>query len=159
MTMPKIAKPARGFTLLELMIVLVIVGIFAAIAIPAYSKYVQRTHRALARAALTELSARQDVERLQKRAFATTFEALNGVSSSTIYINNSSAASSTAGTDALYKISFASGASTTAYTLIAEPYGDAQSKDTDCAKLTLSSTGVRTAEKSNGNANSDCWGN
>lgn len=152
------AKPARGFTLMELMIALVIVGIFAAIAIPAYSKYVQRTHRALARAALTELAARQDVARLQSRAFATTFEALNGVSSSTIYINNSSVPSATAGTDSLYKISFASGASGTAYTLIAVPQGDAQSKDTDCAKFTLSSTGVRTAEKSNGTANPDCWG-
>ena len=43
-----------GFTLIELMIVLAIVGILSAIAFPSYTKYVAKGKRAEARAALLE---------------------------------------------------------------------------------------------------------
>ena len=43
---------SRGFTLIELMVVLVVVGILAAIAVPQYSAHVARTNRAEAKAAL-----------------------------------------------------------------------------------------------------------
>lgn len=46
----------RGFTLIELMIVVGVIGIISVIAFPSYTEYVQRSHRANARAALLQTS-------------------------------------------------------------------------------------------------------
>jgi type IV pilus assembly protein PilE len=52
---------SKGFTLIELMIVVVVLGILIAIAYPAYTNQVQKTRRADATAAL--LGAAQQLER------------------------------------------------------------------------------------------------
>jgi len=49
-------KKNMGFTLMELLIAVVIIGILAAIAIPSYMKHVQKTKRSTAMAALVQAS-------------------------------------------------------------------------------------------------------
>jgi type IV pilus assembly protein PilE len=52
---------AKGFTLIELVIVVAIVAILAAIALPSYLSYMQKSRRAQAKADLTEIA--QELER------------------------------------------------------------------------------------------------
>ncbi len=48
----------RGYTLIELMVTLVVLGVLAAIAVPVYSAYVASARRTDARTALTEATVR-----------------------------------------------------------------------------------------------------
>lgn len=61
----------RGVSLLELMIVVVIVGILAAIGYPAYRDYVDRAKRNEAKALLLEIAQNQERYYLQNNSYAT----------------------------------------------------------------------------------------
>lgn len=51
-------RHSRAFTLIEVMIAVAVIGILAAIALPSYSQYMQRTHRSEGAAALTEYNSK-----------------------------------------------------------------------------------------------------
>ena len=53
-------KSSKGFTLVELMIVVAVIGILSAIAYPSYTEYVLRGRRAEARTALMDLMQQQE---------------------------------------------------------------------------------------------------
>lgn len=61
MKIPSTNRTSEGFTLIELMIVVAIIGILAAIAYPSYLEHVRKSNRAEAQAALME--AQQALER------------------------------------------------------------------------------------------------
>lgn len=68
---PGARRHARGFTLIELMIVVAIVGILAAIAYPAYTDSVRKGRRAEARAALMNLLQQQERYMTQNSSYET----------------------------------------------------------------------------------------
>lgn len=55
-----ITNTTKGFTLIELIIVLVIIGILSAIVYPSYTQYVTKTRRSEAQIALLDLAARME---------------------------------------------------------------------------------------------------
>ncbi|WP_040239234.1 type IV pilin protein [Chromohalobacter japonicus] len=64
-------RRAHGFSLIELMIVLVIIGILAAIAIPSYTDYVRKANRADAQATLTQWAYRMERQYTQDNLYDT----------------------------------------------------------------------------------------
>jgi len=66
----------RGFTLIELMIVVAIVGILAAVAYPSYQDHVRKGNRAAAQAFMMEVAQRQQNYLLNNRSYATSLAAL-----------------------------------------------------------------------------------
>src|SRR5262245_22130036 len=68
---------ARGFTLIEVLVVMVIVAILATIALPNYNEYIVRSNRSTAQSFLTDAASRQAQFFLDRRTYATTVAALN----------------------------------------------------------------------------------
>lgn len=64
-------KHIRGISLIELMVVVVIVGILAAVAYPNYRAYVERSKRTEARAALLQIATNQERFYLNNNQYTT----------------------------------------------------------------------------------------
>lgn len=67
----------RGFTLIELMVAVAVIGILAAIALPSYGQYIVRSNRAAAQSYLMELSQAQAQFMADSRSYAATVGELN----------------------------------------------------------------------------------
>lgn len=124
-----------GFTLIELMIVLTIVAILAAVAYPAYNSQVMKSQRTDAKTAL--MTAAQNLERC--------FTEYNA------YNNGACPAVPATSPEGYYTIAVAATAST--FTLTATPASGAVVNDTQCTTLTLNYLGVQASTP----AGNQCW--
>jgi len=127
----------RGFTLIELMVTVAIVGILTAIAIPSYNSYVRRSRRADAIVALTGLA--QQYERCYTR-----YNAYNNASCSPV-LGNTPRGTYTIAADA-------AGVNANDFAIMATPLGD-QAKDTACGTFKLNSAGVKSVT----GGGTNCW--
>jgi type IV pilus assembly protein PilE len=69
-------RRSHGFTLMEILIAVAIIGILAAIALPSYQKQIQKSNRAAAKAILGDAANKQQIYLSQARVFATTLSEL-----------------------------------------------------------------------------------
>jgi len=70
------AKVSKGITLIELLIVIIVVGILASIAVPTYINYMVRARRADAKTALEQLRAAQEMRRTERGSYIADLAAL-----------------------------------------------------------------------------------
>ena len=147
-------------TLIELMIVVVIVGIMAAVAFPAFQRYVNRAKRTEAKTLLLEVAARQERFYFDNNRYAANATDLG-------YANDTQASNQDAhcppGGDrvcsaernyalVLPMVAGTTGDLATSYLLSVTPL--APHSDADCGNMTLDSTGTQ----GSGTGDEICWG-
>ncbi|WP_020158399.1 MULTISPECIES: type IV pilin protein [Methylobacter] len=126
-------KRPAGFTLIELMIVVAMIGILASIAYPSYTEYVARAKRADGKAGILQVQLAQEKWRANNTSYS---------SAATVCITPSP--------DGHYAIS-CSGVTATTYTVTATP----NFTDAKCTTLVIDEQGNKTAT---GSDSANCWG-
>lgn len=128
---PERRAQQAGFTLIEVMITVAVIGILAAVALPSYQDHVRKARRSAALAYLMDASAKQQQRLLDARAYADTTAVLDGLLSyptdvSSYYTRTMPVADNTS---AKFKIVLAPNSN--------------QSKDLGGASLSISSSGEK----------------
>ncbi len=136
-----------GFTLVELMIVVAIVGILAGIGYPSYSAYIIDNNRNGAKAALYKAQLLQEQYYLDNGQYATSLTSgavntLSGWNDDSGYYSFALDPSAGVGTFALTATVVAS---------------STQATDSDCASFTIDHFGVTTSRNSVNVLTTDCW--
>ena len=137
----------RGFTLIELMIVVAVMAILVLIAYPSYDAFVTRTRRAEAKRELLALATAQERYFTNCNGYAA---ALDGSQANCTGLGTGAATRRSE--NGHYLVSLAGGGAS--YTLTATAQG-VQAQDAICGNFTLTDTGTKTV--SGTGTVEDCW--
>ena len=145
------AKMNGGFSLLELMVTVAIVGILAAIALPAYTDYIHRTNRSEGQALLSDSAAREERYFSDNNSYTTKPSDLNFGTSATSFTSE----------HGYYQLTIAAGNTgsiTDSYLLtVTAVAGSGQANDTKCLTMTLDSTGIKGSTQGTPDNSGICW--
>ena len=150
--MKTIMKPEPGFTLIEIMIAVVIIGIISGFAYPSYIKSVQRAKRVDAQSAVLEAAQRQEAYYLRNNSYANSLTQLeyNTTSSEGLY---NLALTATPSTCTGTRATVCSG-----FTLTASPVtGKPQAQDSECQSFSVNQLGTKTATDAHSQTATKCW--
>jgi type IV pilus assembly protein PilE len=144
-----------GFTLIELMIVVVITAILASIALPAYQASVRKSRRTEAKTALSDFAAREERIYGTQNVYSSDPTALGYTASGGSWpVSTGTYYQITAPT--VNQVQLVAGTTTPAnftVTVVPAP-GSPQLQDTICTSFTVTNTGAQSATGSNPSA---CW--
>lgn len=133
---------SRGFTMIELMIVIIIMVIIISFAYPAYNDQIRKSRRAEATGKLLEVAGAQERFFTRNNAYAANMTTLGYGADNEPTANGH------------YLVATARVVNPPSYTITATPQGD-QANDALCANLTLNSLGQK-GETGTGQVK-DCW--
>ena len=140
-------RKLRGFTLIELIVVMAIIGILVAMAIPAYRKSTQKSNRSDAKISLTRLAT------LEERYY---FRENNYTGNFADIITGATANQPITSDAGYYSIALTLTGGGTGWSMTATALGT-QLLDTDCYKYPLPSVGAKTAVTSTNAATTQRW--
>lgn len=137
----------RGFTLIELMIVVAIVAILAAVAYPSYDKYLVKSRRSEAQQLMTEISTKQSQYLIDARNYAANIGPAGGLTTGYLNMSRDKWTCTVSCVGQYYTVSMSSvdnAATPPYYQVTATPtLGTSQASDGD---QTLASTGAKTGK-------------
>lgn len=139
-----------GVTLLEMLIVVAVVSILAAVVYPSYTDYVVRSNRAVGKGALLEVAARQEQFFANNAGYGSGMARLGYPSS--YYVDRKGGQGTAATGIYLVSVANVTSAPIRDYTLTATRQ-NFQTRDTECGNLTLNERGV----KGQTGSGARCW--
>lgn len=145
-------KRRFGFTLIEMLVVVGMIAMLAAIAAPAYSKYVQRSRRIEGQALINTIAQRQErfFSTYNRYAASLTGTGINGLGM------GANCTGGAIGSENCYYIaSMVVPANFATYTIRVQPRTGTSQVTDKCSMLTLTSTGVK--GYSGNETNGKCW--